>query len=402
MHGEAFKAFPYKWIFFLLALFIFWSIFTVFRSEHFFTSLFGLWRFISCFVIIAFLVLYLDSYDKFISVLIFYCFVSVIYALSAVYATNFVFQVNYELFQIFDTVISIDISLFNQPVAVIEKNVGMLMGVGLAAKHDLAMFLTSGIFFSFFLMKLHESFKVRCVLLALIILFMTIIYQVNARLSIAGMFLVIVFLCLAIPSWRKSIVWIVVILIVLNLAGLFCSSLIRTTHMKNMESTLQKVESVTSESEFALNSLSGRMYIWKRTIERIIRNKGMGSGPDSLMGDIAFHAPNGHNLLLTLAAEYGVPGAVLILLFLLVIANSVYKSVFIEPKVRNNLWLLQAIFVAASLHALFLYCFDMPISRKQLWFMLGLLMASINVAEKEANRDKLPSTLSVVVYGGIE
>jgi O-Antigen ligase len=390
MNDEAFKEFPYKWVFFLLALFIFWSIFTVFRSEYFFVSLFGLWRFISCFVIIAFLVLYLDSYDKFISVLICYCFVSVIYALSAVYATNFAFKVNYELFQIFDTVISIDISLFNQPVNFLLKNVGMATGVGLAAKHDLALFLTSGIFFAFFLMKLHESLKARCVLLAFILLMMTIIYQVFARASVTGMFLVAVFLCLAIPSWRKSIVWIVVILIVLNLAGLFCSSLIRTAHMKNMESTLQKVESVTSESEFAPNSLSGRMYIWKRTIERIMRNKGMGSGPDSLMEDIAFHAPNGHNLLLTLAAEYGLPGAALILLFLLVIANSVYKSVFIEPKVRNNLWLLQAIFVAASLHALFVYCFDMPINRKQLWFMLGLLMASINVAEKEATRDKLP------------
>jgi O-antigen ligase len=231
---------------------------------------------------------------------------------------------------------------------------------------------------------------------------MTIIHQVFARASVTGMFLVAVFLCLAIPSWRKSIVWVVVILIVMNLAGFFCSSLIRTAHMKNMESTLQKVEVVTSESEFAPNSLSGRKYIWERTIERIMQNKGMGSGPDSLMQDIAFHVPHGHNLLLTLAAEYGLPGAVLIFLFLLVIANSVYKSVFIEPKVRNNLWLLQAIFVAASLHALFVYCFDMPINRKQLWFMLGLLMASINVAKKEATRDKLPSTLSVVVYGGIE
>jgi O-antigen ligase len=129
-----------------------------------------------------------------------------------------------------------------------------------------------------------------------------------------------------------------------------------------------------------------------------MRNKGMGSGPDSLWTDLEFAMPNGHNLLLTLAAEYGLPGAVLILLFLLVIANSAYKSVFIEPKVKNNLWLLQAIFVAVSLQALFVYCFDMPIYRKQLWFMLGLLMASINIAEKEATRDKLPSTLSVVVY----
>jgi len=402
MHAEDFIAFPYKWIFFLLALFIIWSIFTVFRSDYFTVSLFGLWRFVSSFVIIAFLVLYLDRYDKFISVLIFYCCISAIYALSAVYATYFAFQVNYELFQLFDTAISIHISLFNQPASFISKIVGMVVGVGLAAKHDLALLLTSGIFFAFFLMKLYDSLKARCVLLTFILLFMTIIYQVFARVSVAGMFIVAVFLCLAIPSWRKSIVWIVVILIVVNLAGLFCSSLIGTAHMKNMESKLQKVESVTSESEFEPSSMALRKSIWKRTIERISRNMGLGSGPAGLEMDITFAAPNAHNLLLTLAAEYGLPGVVLIVLFLLVIANSAYKSVFIEPKVRNNLWLLQAIFVAASLHSLFVYCFDLPISRKQLWFMLGLLMASINVAEKETTRDNLPSTLSLKVYGGIE
>jgi O-antigen ligase len=177
----------------------------------------------------------------------------------------------------------------------------------------------------------------------------------------------------------------------MNLAGFFCSSFIKTTHEKNMESTMQKVESVTSESEFTPSSLSGRKYIWKRTIERILRNEGLGTGPDSLSTDIAFASPNGHNLLLTLAAEYGLPGAVLIAILLLVIANSVYRSVFIKPKVRNNLWLLQVVFVAAVLEALLEYFFDLPISHKQLWFMLGLLMASINVAEKEAKRDIIPS-----------
>jgi O-antigen ligase len=399
MHAEAFKAFPYKWIFFLLALFIIWSIFTVFRSEYFTVSLFGWWRFITNFVIIAFLVLYVDRYDKFISVLIFYCFVSVIYALSAVYATYFAFQGKYELFQIFDTLISIETDLFNQSANVFMANVGLITGIGLAAKHDLSMLLTGGIFFAVFLMKLYNSLKIRCVLLTLILLFITIIYQITSTLSVAGLFLVAVFLCLAIPSWRKLIIWVVVSLIVMNLAGFFFSSLIKTTHMKSMESSLKIVESKVSESEFEPSSMALRKSIWKRTIERISRDMGLGSGPASLGADITFALPSGaHNLLLTLAAEYGLPGALLILLFLLVIANSAYKSVFIDPKVRNNLWLLQAIFLAASLHALIEYCFDMPIDHKQLWFMLGLLMASINVAEKEATRDKLPSTLSVVVY----
>jgi O-antigen ligase len=402
MHVEPFKAFPYKWIFFLLALFIIWSIFTVFYSDYFTFSLYGWWRFVTSFVIIVFLVLYLDSYDKFISVLIFYCFVSVIYALSAVYATHFVFQVKYELFQIFDKFISISAALWNVSGYVLKANVGMITGMGLTAKHELSMLLVGGIFFALFLMKLYDSLKIRCALLTLILLFMTIIYQVFSRSSVAGISLVAVFLCLAIPSWRKSIVWVVVILIVMNLAGLFCSSLIRPTHMENMESTLQKVESTTSESELGAGSLSWRKYVWKRTIERILQNKGLGSGPDSLKSDVAFALFHGHNLLLTLAAEYGLPGAVLILLFLLVIAHSAYKSVFIEPKIKNNLWLLQATFVATVLGALCEYFFDVPITAKQLWFMLGLLMASINVAEKEANRVILPSNLSVVVHGRIE
>ncbi|PKN84498.1 MAG: hypothetical protein CVU51_10445, partial [Deltaproteobacteria bacterium HGW-Deltaproteobacteria-1] len=91
MQAEPFTAFPYKWIYFLLALFVCWSSFTVFGSQYFFLSLIGLWRFISCFVIITFLVLYLDTYEKFIGVLKVYCFVALIYGLSAVYATNVVF-----------------------------------------------------------------------------------------------------------------------------------------------------------------------------------------------------------------------------------------------------------------------------------------------------------------------
>jgi O-antigen ligase len=171
--------------------------------------------------------------------------------------------------------------------------------------------------------------------------------------------------------------------------------------MKNMETSLKIVESTVSESEFQPSSMALRKSLWKRSVERILENNGLGSGPDSLFTDIAFNAPNSHNLLLTLATEYGLPGAVLILLFLLVIAHSAYQSVFIEPKVKNNLWLLQSVCVTTVLTALIEYSFDVPISQKQLWFMLGLLMASINIAEKKTNKDNLPSTLSVV-YGEIE
>ncbi len=375
-------AFPYQWIFFLLALFISWSLFTVYRSEYFFLSLMGLWRMISCFVIIAFFVLYLDTYEKFIAVLKVYCFVAVIYGLSAVYATYFVFRFDYDLIDLFNKYTSIYISIYNRASGTLPSNVGMLTGVGFAAKHDLAMLLTAGILFAFLLMKLSSSFKVRGILLALVLLYITIIYQVFSKISVAGMFLAAMFVCLAVPNWRKLTIWVVAVFIALNLAGLFGSSLLKTTHMKNMESTQQKVEVAVSESEFEPSSLAGRQYIWRKTIERIVQQNGLGSGPDSLMADMAYALPTAHNLFLTLCAEYGVPGAAFMIIFLLMIAQRSYQYIFVKPKVKDNLWLLQVVLVAASLHALFVYFFDMPIYRKQLWFILGLLIASINVAAK--------------------
>ena len=384
IHNKDYRKYTYKWYIFLLTLFFIWSIFTLIKPLYFPFALFGWWRFISSFVIMTYLLIYMDSYKKFIGVLIFYCFVSFIYALSAVYATNYAFLKNYELFHILNSFVSIRVALYNDASGILLQNVGLLTGVGFAPKHEAALLLSSGIFFAVFLMKLYESLKIRLVMVVLILLFIIIIYQVFSRISIAGMLIVPVFLCLAIPSWRKSIVGVFVILIVLNLAGLFGSSLIRTAHMKNMESDIQKIEVVASKSKYKASSLPGRIDIWQRSIERIVESKGMGSGPDSLWNDLAFSLPHAHNFVLTIAADYGLPGVVLILIFLIILANSSYKSILGGGTVNNHLWLLQVLCVSTSLHALFVYCFDMPIGRKHLWFMLGLLMASINLADKEA------------------
>lgn len=389
VHHESSKAFSYKWLFFLLALFMIWSLFTTFRPDYFINSLFGWWRFIVSFVIITFLIIYLDSYDKFIRVFICYCCVSAIYALFAVFATYYAFDVKYDLFRIFDNVIYLKVSLFNQSFGFLGTNVGMNPGFGLAAKHELAMLLSGGIFYAAFLIAIHNSLKIRVILLILITLFITIIYQINARIAIISIGLVVLFLFLAISSWRKSIIMAVIILFVLNLTGIFCSSLIKTAHMQNMETIAKIVEPTVSKSEFEPSSFSARISFWKRSAERILENKGLGSGPDSLMKDIPFRGPHSHNLFITLATEYGLPGMTLILLFLLVVAYSAYKSVFIDQKIKDKLWLLQAVSVAVVLVALIEYCLDVAIGHKQLWFMLGLLMASINVANKEKNRENL-------------
>ncbi len=177
------------------------------------------------------------------------------------------------------------------------------------------MLLAGGILFAFFFIVNNKSLKVRCSLIILILFFMTIIYQVFSKLSVAAMFLVALFFCLALPTWRNITFKVLAILLVLNIAGSFCSSLIRPVHMKTMESTQQKIQAVSSKSKFEPSSLSGRKYIWEKTIARIDRQSGLGSGPDSLHRDKSFGYPNGHNIFLTLAAEYGLPGVLLIIIF---------------------------------------------------------------------------------------
>jgi len=291
--------------------------------------------------------------------------------------------IKYELFEMVGRGISIEASLFNSSGGAMKQHAGMITGIGLSNKHELSMLLMSGIFFCIFLMKVYRSVPMRCVFAVFLLLYITIIYQVFSRLSIAGMFLVVIFLCMAVPSWRKLTVWVLLALIAVNLAGFGGSQLIRPAHMKNMESTKKKIESVTSKSEFAPSSFAGRKHIWKKTIARIVRYGGLGTGPDSLKADMTFISVTGHNLFLTLTAEYGLPGSILVFIFFMIIACSSYKFVFVHPAAENRLWLLKAVCVGAVLHALFEYSFDLPISQKQLWFMLGLLMAAISIAEKD-------------------
>jgi len=191
LQNEYLKGFADKWIFYLLALFICWSLVAVFRSENQFVSLYGLWRLICGFIIIAYIVLYIDSCHKFIKAIVCYCFAAAIYALSAIYATHFAFLVNYHLFNVSDIYASFTVSLFNQPAGFVSQIVGMLNGVGFAPKHDLAMLLASGVLFAIFLMKIYESTGIRCILFFFILLCMTIIYQLFSRTATVGMLLVV-------------------------------------------------------------------------------------------------------------------------------------------------------------------------------------------------------------------
>jgi len=379
---EYYKKFPYSWINFLLSLFLFWSLFTIFRSPYYIISLYDFWKFFCSVIIIAFLVRHVDGYSKLNNMAICFCLFSVIYALSACVATHYSFYDTYPLLNIYDASVSLDISLFNKPAGYSAEVVGLTSGYGLAAKHELTLLLSSGILFAFYLIIVTKSFRMRGVLGILILLFITVIYQAFSRLSIVGMLCVVIFLCLVNPYWKKSCAIIFTLFIAMNVAGLFFSSLIRPSHMKTMEKSQEKIKAIGSTSKFTGSSMGFRMYIWEKSVERIIQDKGLGRGPGSLRREITFGYPNSHNLLLTLLVEYGFPGTLIIIILLLIIFTKTYIFVFVKPKASKNLWFLQLILVGIILQALFEYSFDLHIHSRHLWLMIGLLIASLNIKEK--------------------
>jgi len=380
------QAFSYKWLIFLASMFVFWSMYPIWRSDHLITSVYGLWRCLSSFICVAFLVLYLDSYNKFVGVMVFYCAVAFIYAASAVYATNHAFLILYPLATISNVSVSAHISLFNQVAGFVAPIVGMLPGYGLSPKHDLSMLSFGGVLFALFLIWNYRSAWIRSILVFLILIFETMIYHTFSKLSILGSFLVVGFICFSVPKWRQKIIVIVPVFIALNLIAHFFAMVIKPEHMKITDSTKAKIMQVSSESEFKPSSLTGRMRIWGRAIERIQWSKGLGIGPDNLSTDLAYATPTAHNLLLTLAAEFGIIGALISIFAFLVIGKYVFHSIFKHPRERNKVWLLQVTLLGATLCALFEYCFDIPVFRPQLWYMLGLLLASIRIVTAECTK----------------
>ncbi len=368
-----------KRINFFIALFLCWSIFTIFRSPHIIHALYDFYKFIGNLIIIAFLVRYVDNYHRLVHTAICVCCVAVIYSLSAVYATHWAFEYNLPLLKTSYFNLSLYISLFNQSAGFLAEVVGLIVGVGFSAKHELTLFLSSAILFTFYLFEVYNSVKIRITLLVLLLLYMTVIYQAFSRLSMVGLMFVLVFLCISNPSWKKYFIRILISFIILNVSGLLFSSMIRTEHMKNTESTQQKIKSVESKSKFAPSSLAIRFYIWEKSINRILQNNGLGTGPGSLTRDIAFGFPHSHNLALTLMAEYGIPGAAIIGILLFIIGVQTFRSVLIQPQKSYNFLLLQIILIGIIFHALFEYFFDVDIHSRHLWFNLGLLIATLSI-----------------------
>jgi len=380
----------YKWIFFFLAAFIAWSAYTALLSPKAAVAFLGWWKLNCNFVMMGLIITHLDSYKKFISVMSLYCGVALVFSLVSIYATYHAFETTKMLYLSPDISVSLKMALFNRPGGVLEKLNGIVNGFGLCGKHPLGMLMLAGMMFSVFLAKHYKSMIIKAVLIGLICLFEMILYTNFMKLSLTASFLILLLASLAVFPFRKYFIPILALFVCLNIVGWMGSKVIQTPHLRVTDEVINKlVTKVPVSSQFQVGSIAHRVYVWEQTLDKILKNPLLGSGPESLRKDLVFDLPHGHNLFLTLAAEYGIPAGLLISCFFILMGVCGYRSIFSKQRMDGMLRFLRLTFFAAVGGALFEYFFDCDVWYPHLWLMLAFLLASMKL---ENGCQKFPET----------
>lgn len=354
------------------------------RSESPVMSAYGLWRLVTIVVIVDYIVAQVDSMAKLVRVLYLYCLVGFLLAAAAVTATHYALSVRIPLFECLGASVFWQFALFNMPSDFLAVLVGETTGYGLCAKHDLSLFMFAGVLIALCLCLSTRNGRIRAGLLGLVLCFEAMVYQARSKLSIIGGLFVVALFSIIVAPWRRRVAAILAVFVGLNVVGAVSARLLAPAHGKKQDSAITGIQSATSASEYEPSSLAGRRMIWRRTLKRVRRERGMGCGPDSLGKEFAFGIPHGHNLFLTVLAESGAIAALSLLAILAMVVTRTSRFLAAGSDPTNPLWLLRVTLAACTLFTLFEYQFDMPVYRPHLWYMLGLLLASLSIGQPMA------------------
>lgn len=382
-----------RWIWFFLTAFVAWTGFWLVRSENLARDLFGLVRLESNFALVLFLPRYLGDYRACIRVLSWYCGVAVVFCGAALYSSYYAVYSRDYWSVAPGWSIATETTLFNTAAGFNASVVGMVPGFGLSGKHELGMLLSAAVVFALLLLRHYRDRRVRFLLVLCILLFETIIYQAFIKLSIAGTFLILGTLCVAIAPWRKWVVPIMIGLIALNIMGFYAARLVEPSHTQKVESTAGVLKKTASRSRYQYGSIAQRADLWRRSFARVVSGHGLGNGPDSLSYDLSFNSPIAHNWVLNFMVDYGIVPAVLIVAAILGIARRAYRRLSGRVRVRDGVWLLQLGCCFTVVSALFEYSLDCFLWWPHLWFMIGLLLAVLRLPAAE---DGIPRTGAAV------
>lgn len=369
---------------FYSAAFVCWSALTLFWARDPEKVLFGWWRMNCNVVFAAFLIACLRDYKVLVRTLMAYCGLAAFFAGIAIYSNTYGFYSWHNLLRIPSLFIDLESYLMVYGAGYNPTLVGMAHSSGLSNKHELGIYLSCAIIFCLFLFTQFRSVLTRTLLVVLIFLNATAIHMAFSKAAVVGLSLTVTGFCLVVPAWRRLLPALVPgILAFWFIAGSLSSSLKPEYHSR--VSTFHKIAVVADQGAYGPGTFAARLRLMGSAVDMIRSTNGLGAGPDSLerLKTEVFH---GHNFLLTFMADYGLPGAILVLAILGTVGSLAYARLFRNPRTEEPIWLLRCSLFACLIVSLIEYSVDCFIWYPHLWIMCALLLASLRISAREGAR----------------
>ncbi len=371
-------------VIYCMALFACWSFYSLTWSDRPWLSLSGLIRMLLNFAATLYLATFVRTLRQLKILFALVCVTACVFAAAAGLATHHANEWKIALpGSLKHGTLEFHAALFNQAGGFNPSVVGMLTGFGLGGKHEVGMLMLAGSICALYLATQVQSGVLRTLLLAIIVACFSIIFQAFVKITLVAAGLLAAATTLAFPSWRKRLPEVLLAFLLLNAAALVIANQLRTQHMKNMESMSSRLSQATESGRYSVGSMAERWHIWENTGRRIVDSHGLGRGADSLNFDKTFGYHHGHNIFLTLGAEYGLPGTALVFVMLASVLLRSWKLLHCYT-IPSDLRLALLTATLLLMAALFEGLFDVYVWMPALWTMLGLLLAAMKITKPAA------------------
>ncbi|MCI5158009.1 MAG: hypothetical protein D3906_06115 [Candidatus Electrothrix sp. AUS1_2] len=370
----------YKKTFYItLSFFFTCGIITSLLALYPYKALLGLSRFASLTITIAYIVSFINDIYKLKKVMLTYCCAAIILSFFAYYGTYNGYEKVSIIWNNCGIIVRQMQGLTNGSSAFIAERQGMMPGFGLSGKHEFSTFLVTGFFCSIYLFittknKIHSIFYI----VANITILQALFYG-PSKLSLLGIVIGTLVVTIFNPSIRRYLALIVIVLVGLNILALMLSSYTRPPHTKRTASLSSNFKMVNDSSEFS-TSFKGRIAKMKRAAKHIKLSYGLGIGSDMLQHDPIFTDVHGHNLFITLFAEYGLSSIICLFILGKLVGCRVAPIITSQTCMYNRISFVVVPVTASFFAILFEYNFDCFVWAPQLWITGALLWVSGHIS----------------------
>ena len=346
-----------KIIYITLTAFFIWGIITSLLARYPYIAFFSFSRFVSIGIIISYMIRFIQSTEEIRKAMIAYCCSAVILVFFAYYGTYYGFMEASTIWNNFGVTISQVQGLANGSIGFIAERQGMIPGFGLSAKHELSTFLAAAFFYSLYLWLTAKNKTYSTYYLVVSFAILLALFYGPSKLTLAGIIMATIVVALLNRFLRSHVLLIVLILACTMLFTFFAAKFTRPPYAKNMEMTSQSFKVVNSSSEFS-NSFKGRLAKMRNAAKFIKSSYGVGIGADMLHYHPIFSDVHGHNLFITLFAEYGFPAVMSVLILGILLTCQVLPIITSQASVYDIGYLTSMPIIVSFIVILFEYSLD--------------------------------------------